>query len=165
MRASATYQGKRRVILQFPYDPELVAALKNTIPSWARSYDPATKTWTIVSAAWVTDAVDLLQEHFPNASIGHEEEPAPPPPPPPGGRGRERSDPFPGWRTGGMSGHYATLHLLPSAPRQVVDAAYRALAKLHHSDLLPATEREVATRAMQRINEAYKALTAEGIRR
>lgn len=88
----------------------------------------------------------------------HDDPPPPPPPPPP------RDDP-PRWRFSGQDRHYATLHLLPSAPRQVVEAAYRALAKLHHPDLAPVERKEAATTTMQAVNEAYRALTNDGGRR
>jgi hypothetical protein len=155
-RASATWRGEREVILSFPYDPELIEALKVDIPGWARTYDPQGRTWTITSKAWANAAVLLLKEHYPNAAIAHDELPPPQPPP--------RADP-PRWCFAGQDRHYATLHLLPTAPRQVVEAAYRALAKLHHPDLAPLAERESATGVMKAVNEAYRALTNEEARR
>ena len=47
------------------------------------------------------------------------------------------------------------LHLQPGAPIEVVTAAYRALARLHHPDRWPPQEREERTRKMVRINAAY----------
>jgi hypothetical protein len=44
--------------------------------------------------------------------------------------------------------HYATLHLLPGAPAEVVNAAHKALVKLHHPD------RGGDTATMQAINAA-----------
>jgi hypothetical protein len=49
---------------------------------------------------------------------------------------------------------YVTLHLLPSAPPEVVKAAYRALAVLNHPDKGGCEE------TMKRLNEAYKRLAA-----
>jgi hypothetical protein len=49
---------------------------------------------------------------------------------------------------------YVTLHLLPSAPPEVVKAAYRALAVLNHPDKGGDEE------AMKRLNEAYGRLLA-----
>jgi hypothetical protein len=49
---------------------------------------------------------------------------------------------------------YQTLHLLPSAPPEVVKAAYRALAVLNHPDKGGCEE------TMKRLNEAYKRLAA-----
>ncbi len=49
---------------------------------------------------------------------------------------------------------YQTLHLLPSAPPEVVRAAYKALAMKHHPD------HGGDVGAMQRINDAYRRLAA-----
>jgi len=49
---------------------------------------------------------------------------------------------------------YKTLHLLPSAPPEVVKAAYKALAMKLHPDHGGDTD------AMQRINDAYRRLAA-----
>jgi len=50
---------------------------------------------------------------------------------------------------------YATLGLSPVAPREVVEAAYRALARAHHPDAGGASDR------MARINAAYAAIKEE----
>jgi hypothetical protein len=49
---------------------------------------------------------------------------------------------------------YSVLHLLPTAPPDLIKAAYRTLAQLHHPD------HGGDTRTMQLINEAYKRLAA-----
>ncbi len=54
---------------------------------------------------------------------------------------------------------YATLHLLPSAPPELVTAAYRALAQLHHPD------RGGATGAMIVINRAVEILRDGAMRK
>jgi len=48
---------------------------------------------------------------------------------------------------------FAALHLLPSAPVEVVKAAYKALAVIHHPD------KGGDARRMQEINAAYTAAT------
>lgn len=53
------------------------------------------------------------------------------------------------------SSPYSVLHLLPSAPIEVVEAAYKALAKLHHPDV----GGEVET--MQSINSAYREIRSQ----
>jgi hypothetical protein len=112
-RANRT--GAGGIELRFPYNAGLVELLKSEIPAYARSYDPDDKTWTVTSA-YAARAVDLLLKHFPDARI-------------------ER----PGARLGSTPQHsiarpFAVLHLLPSAPPELVDAAYRTLAKLAHPD-------------------------------
>jgi hypothetical protein len=127
--------------LQFPYDPALVDALKASIPGRARSYDPATKVWT-VTAAWAAIATRLMLETFGDVEIQDDrQEPS------------RRPDPI---RT---SDHQlAALHLLPSAPPELVAAAFRCLSKLHHPDKAPPGERDQAHQQMIVINEAYDAL-------
>ncbi len=50
---------------------------------------------------------------------------------------------------------WAELWLRPGAPREVIDAAFRALARLHHPDSGGSEE------AMQRLNAAYRTITTE----
>jgi len=54
---------------------------------------------------------------------------------------------------------YATLHLLPSAPPELVTAAYRTLAQLHHPD------RGGDTGAMSAINQAVEILRDGAMRK
>lgn len=122
------------VDITFRYHPDLVEDLKLGIPSWQRSYDPTTKTWTVESE-YANDASDILLGYYPNAEVVR------------------------GNVSAGREGDYATLYLLPTAPPSVVVATYRALAKLNHPDLLPEGERERATRHMQAINDAYGRLS------
>lgn len=53
------------------------------------------------------------------------------------------------------SPHHAALHLLPSAPIQVVKAAYRALALIHHPDKGGSNDR------MRELNAALEAIERE----
>lgn len=50
---------------------------------------------------------------------------------------------------------WATLHLLPSAPPEVIQAAFRALARLHHPD------RGGNEETMRKINNAWEQLKRE----
>ena len=151
-RATRTIDGG--VVLQFPWvdylTPGLVDMLKGTIPVHARRYDPTTKLWH-VSHAYAAQAVALLRRAFPDTQVidasgfGRS---APPPPPRPA-MATER--------------HYAALHLLPSAPPELVDSAYRCLMRLYHPDVLPAGERERATKVAQELNIAREALRGAGV--
>ncbi len=126
--------------------PELVDLLKAIIPAHARRYDAGTKVWT-VGGAWADTAVSLLLEVFPDADVtraGCDSRP----PVPPCRPSRDRT--------------YAALHLLPTAPPQVIEAAYRALCKLYHPDLRPEEERGLVTARMAEINRAVEALRLEG---
>lgn len=53
------------------------------------------------------------------------------------------------------TGYHATLYVLPNAPKEVIRAAYRALAAIHHPDVGGDSER------MIEINHAYAALCGE----
>jgi hypothetical protein len=151
-RATRTPDGG--VVLQFPWvdylTPGLVDMLKGTIPVHCRRYDPATKLWR-VSHPYAAQAIALLRRAFPDAQVidasgfGH----GAPPPPPRQAMATER--------------HYAALHLLPSAPPELVNSAYRTLVKLHHPDVLPTGERDRATRVAQELNVAIEALRSAGV--
>ena len=47
---------------------------------------------------------------------------------------------------------FAVLHLLPSAPSELIEGAYKILARLYHPD------RGGSTATMQALNEAHDAL-------
>ncbi len=133
--------------LRFPFSQELVDELKAQIPAHCRAWTPQTKTW-FIAAAYVNLAARLAAgyfdvEHIDAPRSQHRASSAPPPPPPPRPL---HPDPF------------ATLHLLPSAPRELIEAAARTLAKLHHPDLRPPAEQALATLAMARINRAVEDL-------
>jgi curved DNA-binding protein CbpA len=51
---------------------------------------------------------------------------------------------------------FSELHLLPTAPREVVDAAYRALSRLYHPD-----QGRADPEAMYRLNDAYREIIAK----
>jgi DnaJ-domain-containing protein 1 len=113
----------------------LIEALKDAIPAYDRTYSPATREWLIDASArdsldnWLDDARAVF-----NASVEWQ--------PTKHKRTRARTVPD----------AFATLHLLPSAPPEVVRASYKALAMKHHPD------KGGDVRAMQRINEAYERL-------
>jgi hypothetical protein len=122
-----------------------IGTLKSFIPSSARSYDPDARQWHVDAAAkveferWITNMRTVIAATIEwitadDAGDAHERPRKPHTP--------AKADPF------------ATLHLLPTAPPEVVRAAYRALAIKHHPDL------GGDVRAMQQLNEAYKQLAA-----
>ncbi len=123
----------------------LIEALKNFVPPVYRRYEPTTRKWVVGEPAaesfrhWLSYAratfgaqVQWIGETYEDP----EAEWTPPPPKP------KAVDP------------YVTLHLLPSAPPEVVKAAYRALAVLNHPDKGGDEEK------MKRLNEAYGRLLA-----
>lgn len=121
-----------RAVLAFPFDRWLVESLKAEIPPYARSYDPARKTWT-VEQPYIRTARRLLTTVWPDAEI--EEEP----------RFRSPSERTP-------RAEYHILHLQPTAPPELVEAAYKCLSRLYHPDAGGDTEK------MMQINEAISTI-------
>jgi hypothetical protein len=126
-----------------------VSTLKSFIPAGLRSYTPATRKWFIDEDAthqmrrWLSYAETMIGARVEWISEVYEDyeaecpPPYTPPPPPP----RQKAiDP------------YQTLHLLPSAPPEVVKAAYKALAMKLHPDHGGDEEK------MKRLNTAYARL-------
>ncbi len=105
------------VRLTFPYAAELVDALKATVPGYARAYDPVTRAWT-VAPAYAHAASQLMHDVFPDVeTVDHTAA---------GPRFDRGGDP--------REAALVVLHLLPTAPPELVTAAHRCLAKLHHPD-------------------------------
>jgi len=121
-----------------------IDTLKSAITPDMRSYNPATREWFVDEDAagrmrrWLDYCRANLYAEVEwldgEAYADPEAEWTPPKPKP--------IDP------------YVTLHLLPSAPPEVVKAAYRALAVLNHPDKGGDEEK------MKRLNEAYGRLLA-----
>jgi DnaJ-domain-containing protein 1 len=115
----------------------LIEALKDRVPAYDRTYSPASKEWLIDASAradlemWLDDAREVCGASVEWQPTKHK-------------RTHTRTAPD----------AFATLHLLPSAPPEVVRASYKALAMKHHPDHGGDTE------AMQKINEAYRRLAA-----
>lgn len=121
-------------VLSFPFSAELVDALKTSIPSRFRSYDPRHKSW-MIGPEYVDLAVEILLEHFPDAEVPR--------------RARKYGTAGGG---GSASSHFQVLHLLPTAPPELIGAAYRCLAKIHHPD------KGGDSSIMRRLTEAHDAL-------
>jgi hypothetical protein len=124
---------------------DAIDTLKRTVPPHQRAYAAESKTWFVSTAgrtyldAWLGHmrvahgaSVEWVAGDE-TSSDAHERAHKPHTP--------AKADPF------------ATLHLLPSAPPEVVKAAYRALSLKHHPDL------GGDVRAMQTINAAYRQLS------
>jgi DnaJ-class molecular chaperone len=54
--------------------------------------------------------------------------------------------------------YYRTLHVTRDADPEVIERAYKVLSLKHHPDVAQASDRDSATRRMQRLNEAYRTL-------
>lgn len=135
---SARFQNNRdgSVTLWFPYNPELVRRLK-VIPGRYRRYHPEDGNSWQVWTPYVDTALRAFFD-FHVSAPGYDEEPT---------RFTRPQEP----QNGGEA--FAVLHLLPTAPKVVIDAVYRVLAKTHHPDLGgdPAM--------MRRLTEAHETLS------
>ena len=120
--------------LRFPFDRWLVDELKLEVPAYARTYDPAGKTWTI-TPTYASTAFRLMSAVFPDVDVVEQTS-----------AGSADRAPHAG------EDPWTILHLRPTAPPELVIAAHRCLAKLHHPD------RGGTTAVMQEINAAAEAL-------
>jgi len=117
-----------------------IAALKNYVDASYRAWRPSTKSWCVDASAefemgeWLALCTASFSAEVTRTHAKRQERQTRATP-------KAEADPF------------AALYLLPSAPVEVVRAAYRALATIHHPD----KGGDVAT--MQRINAAYAAAT------
>lgn len=111
-----------------PYNKDFVSALKDKIPKDYRRWDPDEKVW-VISYSYENRLIALCSTYFDNIAQ----------------YGEKRytiTSPLP----------YQTLHLLPTAPKEVVLAVYRALSKLYHPDVSKDIN---ATTKMVKINNAF----------
>jgi hypothetical protein len=108
--------------------------LKAAIPYRHREWDPARKVWTIESA-YADLAIEILLHHFPAAETPR----------------RSRTQTHDQGRPAGND-HFRILHLRETAPVELIEGAYRILARMYHPD------RGGDSEAMQQINSAYAAL-------
>lgn len=122
-------------VFRVPYDHRWIAGVKEMVPGSAREWSPSVKEWSIAPgfassvAMWTREVYGyVVDDDAPGAGAHRTPEPEP----------IRRSDP-----------DLAELHLLPSAPRVVIDAAYRALARSLHPDA------GGDTASMQTLNAAY----------
>jgi curved DNA-binding protein CbpA len=61
--------------------------------------------------------------------------------------------------------HYRRLQVTRDADPVVIERAYKALSQKYHPDHSVASQRDVATRKMQELNEAYRILRSPDLRR
>src|SRR5262249_13576535 len=120
---------------------DLIAELKDRVPSYDRQYDPSQKCWLISDRAALEDWLDYARVCgarvvWDGAASGAKQQPPPP------------------RRSGKMvpADAFTALHLLPTAPPEVVKASYKALALIHHPD------RGGDLEQMKIINQAYDLL-------
>ncbi len=124
-----------------PYRRRWVETVKAEVPGWARQWDPAAKAWTILPP-YVARVLALTRATFTDVADAS---------------GPDQGSPSAN-ATHGVNRLYGALHLLPTAPPAVVEAAYRALAREHHPDRQPQAQQVEAHECMVEINAAFAAL-------
>jgi hypothetical protein len=116
----------------------VIDKLKNGIPSFARRWEPHNKAWRIRSDQFLHRWLDIcLWDDEVEAAWEKERQHQPPPRQP---------------KATARAAAFVTLHLLPTAPPELVKAAHKTLALLHHPD------KGGDLRTMQAINAAYDVL-------
>ena len=117
----------------FPFDAFVVGEIKRAVSSPLRSYDPDSKTWT-VAGRYVSAVYHVLAQVFGEVDVEGSRSGA-------ADRGRQSSD-----------DPWVILHLRPTAPPELVSAAHKVLARLHHPDA------GGSTALMQQINRAVESI-------
>lgn len=118
-----------------------VSSLKNYIDHWQRQYDPETRHWFIEAEAR-PDFYKWLENFEASHAVSTIWN----------GPGTHHPPPV---RNPAVINPYAVLHLLPSAPPELVKAAYKALAQIYHPDKTGGDDE-----TMRAINAAYERLAA-----
>ena len=113
--------------LETPYNAAFVRELKGSLPKYARKWDPDRRLWWIAQE-FGDSAIRIARQHY-DRVIAPELALAEPT-------------------------AWDVLWLRPGAPSEVVNAVYRALAKMHHPDYGGDNE------MMQLINAAYERVLA-----
>lgn len=139
LTARAVYRWDGAIAVSFPFNRDVVDELKHQIPAPYRAWDAEAKEW-LISVGWAQAAIDILRSTFGHVDVEQFTS--------------DRGKPEPIRRTDPL---YTELHLLPSAPPELVQAAYRVLAKTMHPDC------GGDTASMQRVNAAYEALRKRGV--
>jgi hypothetical protein len=119
---------------------ECVDDLKARIPPRLRAWKPEARSWWVAERAWF-ELREWAEEWFAEGE--------------PQAHGRQRGAPRPHPAADSRTEAYRALHLLPTAPPELVKAAYRVLALLNHPDKGGDTE------TMRNINVAYELLVCE----
>lgn len=109
------------------FDVDYIEELKEQVPPRQRKWNPDAKVWLFKDDAMET-VFFLLRRHFGDYQVHG---------------GRAELTP---------AAAYQALHLLPSAPPELVKVAFKCLAKLNHPD------KGGDTATMQAVNAAYEQL-------
>jgi hypothetical protein len=127
--------GDYRSVVTFLCNVSVVERLKATIPSYNREWSPSQKHW-LIAPFYIAEFAAVLRAVYGECLV--EELPA----------GTAEPTPIRGERDLA----FRELHLMPTAPVELVEASYCCLARLHHPD------RGGSDARMRRLNEAVEVL-------
>jgi hypothetical protein len=129
--------------LAFGTDPLLGAIVQRRVPTSHLEHDVRRRLWRIRGAYWPALVETLCDELGFGSLISYDGESQ--------YREKDLTDTTPAFGRADST-DYAVLHLLPTAPLEVIQASYTALAKVLHPD------GGGRTRAMARLNQAHDAI-------
>jgi hypothetical protein len=135
LAAVVTVGDDERLILRSPYDPALVEALKDAIPRAYREWDAAAKVWRIDP-----DWGDVVLQALTDIGVSVVD--------------KRPAVPSPTTVAPKLQEACIELCIRPEAPVEVAEAAYKALARLHHPDVGGDTAK------MQALNNAIQTFKA-----
>ncbi len=128
------------------YDPDFVAELKALLTS--RKWDPKAKEW-VIDLRERKEALKIIRQFYDpiieeNAPLGEQQK-----------NRKKRKQSTPRASFVGVAGpsDYTVLHLLPTAPQELIRSAYRTLSKLYHPDTSKISN---AGEKMKALNLAYE---------
>lgn len=144
--AHIRYAEPNEMRIRGTYDANFVTELKVGLAS--RVWDAKTREW-VVDVGERISALRLIKKYY-STVIEDNELPS----------GRKKPDQQKAEPAAPSQGlptekDYAVLHLLPTAPIELVKVAYRTLAKMYHPDTSHAAD---ADKIMSRLNKAYEAI-------
>jgi hypothetical protein len=144
--AHISYTGSNEMRIRGTYDANFVTELKVGLSS--RVWDAKTREW-VVDVDERISALRLIKKYYSTVIEDNE------PPLERKTSSQEKAEPVTHNVAMPTEKDYAVLHLLPTAPVELVKVAYRTLAKLYHPD----TNHEPdAAKRMIRLNRAYEAI-------
>jgi len=139
--AQATYRWDGKLECSFSFSKYLIENIKSYIPSHSREYAPETKIW-IIDPDYASLAIQLMRGVYPDTILRDDRH-----------KGSDwhfaKAEPV-------EDPSFATLFVLPNAPRCVISAAYKALVREYHPDRAPVNERSEAHERMVKLNAAYE---------
>lgn len=151
------YRAGDRIQAVAPFNNDFKEDLKSEIPHHARTFDSELKNW-LIDADYEEMVYEIATRYFDVIAVVSEADAlrreraaraaAPPPPREPSHSSDECLR-----RVRGLYAEESTLYTLPGAPFAVIQAAYRALAKILHPDAGGSSHQ-----AMVALNRAYESL-------